>query len=443
MRRSVRLALIAALLFLACVIAAASAVTITESPAVLNPGGQITITISGLNDGSEFNLLIDGKLAVTPGSMALFQTQNFNMPFSLKSGTVSASTHGTTATAFSVKPSGGKTYSVMDTADANGDFILPPQPYTISSGMYDFLQLQGPVSSGTTLLTTEMNLEGKKYGPSNSQITFTVQGITNGAVWVTALVDNNQVLAPTEVVIGSGIPSATPATTAAPVVTTTVPATGTTVPETTETLPEESVAVPTTTATATATAALTPGATTAAPAATTFYSADQQVSLTAQDVDYAALMMVSETNVPDTWLAIGSAYTIVPNSLSFDPPATLSFAAPSSGNDYAYFIGQYSNGAWTSVPSTPGAGTIDADIDSAGIYALMAYKPESTIQPAASGTAQQATPTPLVQDTSAPRIASIAQAASPSAAPTGAPLDSTVVAGALAIGLVLFARMRR
>ena len=108
MRRSVRLALIAALLFLACVIAAASAVTITESPAVLNPGGQITITISGLNDGSEFNLLIDGKLAVTPGSMALFQTQNFNMPFSLKSGTVSASTHGTTATAFSVKPSGGK-----------------------------------------------------------------------------------------------------------------------------------------------------------------------------------------------------------------------------------------------------------------------------------------------------------------------------------------------
>ena len=198
-----------------------------------------------------------------------------------------------------------------------------------------------------------MNLEGKKYGPSNSQITFTVQGITNGAVWVTALVDNNQVLAPTEVVIGSGIPSATPATTAAPVVTTTVPATGTTVPETTETLPEESVAVPTTTATATATAALTPGATTAAPAATTFYSADQQVSLTAQDVDYAALMMVSETNVPDTWLAIGSAYTIVPNSLSFDPPGTLSFAAPSSGNDYAYFIGQDSNGAWTSVPSTP------------------------------------------------------------------------------------------
>jgi hypothetical protein len=202
--------------------------------------------------------------------------------------------------------------------------------------------------------------------------------------------------------------------------------------------------MPAETATATATAALTPGATTAAPATSTFYSADQQVSLTAQDVDYAALMMVSETNVPDTWLGVGSAYTIVPDSLSFDPPATLSFDAPSSGNDYAYFIAQYSNGAWTAVPSSPGAGTIDAAIDSAGTYALMAYKPESTIQPAATGTAQQTTPTPLVQDTSAPRIASIAQAASSSAAPTtGAPLDTMVVAGALAIGLVLFARMRR
>ena len=305
MRRSVRFALIAALLFLACMIAAASAVTITESPAALNPGGQITISISGLNDGSDFNLLIDGKLAVTPGSMALFQTQNFNMPFSLKDGTVSASTHGTTATAFSVKPSGGKTYSVMDTADANGNFILPPQPYAVSSGMYDFLQLQGPVAPGNTLLTTEMNLDGKKYGPSNSQITFSVQGITNGAVWVTVMVDNNQVLAPTEVVIGSGIPTAAPATTtapvvttAAPVVTTTVPDTGTATPETTTTLPDEGVTVPATTATAAATAALTPGATTAAPA--TFYSADQQVSLTAQDVDYAALMMVSETDVPDS-----------------------------------------------------------------------------------------------------------------------------------------------
>ena len=234
-----------------------------------------------------------------------------------------------------------------------------------------------------------MNLEGKKYGPSNSQITFTVQGITNGAVWVTALVDNQQVLAPTEVVIGSGIPTSVPATTAVPVVTTTVPATKKvtdteTETETTTTPVETGATVPATTEMTTVTTIPATRATTAAPA--TFNSADQQVSLTAQGVDYAALMRVSESNVPDTWLSVGSAYTIAPDSLTFDPPATLSFAVP-AGNDYAYFIGQYTGNAWTAVPSTAGAGSIDTDIDRAGTYALMAFKPESTIQPAATGTA--------------------------------------------------------
>ena len=182
--------------------------------------------------------------------------------------------------------------------------------------------------SDTTLLTTEMNLEGKKYGPSNSQITFTVQGITNGEVWVTALVNNQQALAPTKVVIGSGIPTAVPATTAVPVVTTTVPATETvtatetmtateTETETTTTPVETGVTVPTTTEMTTVTTIPAARATTAAPA--TFNSADQQVSLTAQGVEYAALMRVSESNVPDTWLSVGSAYTIVPDSLTFDP----------------------------------------------------------------------------------------------------------------------------
>jgi hypothetical protein len=335
----------------------------------------------------------------------------------------------------------------MDNADANGNFILPPQPYAVSSGLYSFLELQGPIAPGTNLLTTEMNLQGKKYGLSNSQITFNVQGITNGAVWVTVMVDNNQVLAPTEVVIGNGVPSAAPATTTVPVVTTTAPVpettitdTETTIPETTITQPEGAGIIPATTETATVT---TVPATVTTTAATTFYSADQQVSLAAQNVDYAALMMVSETNVPDTWLAVGSAYSVVPNSLTFDPPATLSFIPPASGNNYAYFIGQYNNNAWTAVPSSPGAGTIDADIDSAGTYALMAYKPESTVQPTATGTVQETTPTPLVQDTSAPRIASIAEGASPSAATTNTPLDIMVVTGAVAIGLVLFARVRR
>ncbi|MCX6691013.1 MAG: hypothetical protein NTW33_02900 [Methanoregula sp.] len=465
MRGSVRFALIAALLFLVVMIAAASAVSITESPNIVNRGEQITITISDLNDGAVFSLFIDGKFRVVPGSWSSFQTKNFNMPFTLNEGMVSANTHGTTYTEFSVRPSGGSYYGTGNDADANGDFIIPPQPYTVNSGLYSYLKLEGTIQPDTTLLTTQMSLLGKKQGPSSSQITFVVEGMDNGEVWLTALVDNSQVMAPTKVVIGSGIPTpvpttAVPTTTATTVATTTVQTTvpGTTTAQptrsaTTTTLPTGSETAPATTDTtpsATETVGvpgINPLATVSAPAipVQAFYSADRKVSLKAQGIEYAALMMVSETTVPDSWLMVSRAYTIAPNSLTFSPHATISFGTPASGNDYAYFVGRRVTNDWVAVPSTAGTGTIDGEVDLAGTYALMAFKPESTIQPTVTGTAQVTTPTPLVTVTAKPKIASIAQASPspPAAAPTSTPLDIMVVAGALATGIALVFRARR
>ncbi|MDP3565228.1 MAG: hypothetical protein Q8R70_12150, partial [Methanoregula sp.] len=183
--------------------------------------------------------------------------------------------------------------------------------------------------------------------------------------------------------------------------------------------------------------------------ATTFSSADRKVSITGLGIDYAALMMVSQTSVPDTWLLVSSAYALAPESLTFSPPATLSFVTPASGNNYAYFIGRRVNNDWTVVSSTPGTGTIDAEIDRAGTYALMAFKPESTIQPTVSGTGQVTTPTPLVKETARPKIASIAQASPSSGASSakpgsnGLPLTIPVIVGAIAIGIAAFAIVRR
>jgi hypothetical protein len=79
----------------------------------------------------------------------------------------------------------------------------------------------------------------------------------------------------------------------------------------------------------------------------------------------------------------------------------------------------------------------------------MAFKPESTIQPTVTGTKQQSTtPTPLVQVTSTPRIASIAQATPAAASPaqssaTRAPLEGIVAISALvACGMLVLLKRR-
>jgi hypothetical protein len=454
MKGSVCSVVIASLLFLIILTAQVSATTITVSPDVIQKGGQITVSINDLKDGQSFSLSIDGTFAVVPGSYptdqttVIFSTNFFNMPFSLNDGTVSATTQGTTYTEFSVKPKGDKAYSVGDNADANGFFTISEQR-SVASGVYDFLRLSGVIRPGTTLLTTQMNLLGTKQGSASSPITFNVGGLDNGEVILTAMVEGKQVLAPKTVVIGSGIPTpvpttAVPTTTATTVAATTTTATPRPTGSVTKTTPTGTIPAATET---TRVLGTNPTPTVSAPAIPEkmFYSADRKVSLRTQGVEYAALLMVSESKVPDSWLMVSKAYTIAPDSLMFSPHATISFTTPSSANDYAYFIGRRLTSDWSAVPSTAGSGTIDAEVDLAGTYALMAFRPESTIQPTVTGTAPATTPTPLVTVTTKPKIASIAQAAgsSPAAGPTRTPLDIVVVTGALVAGIALFGRARR
>jgi len=173
------------------------------------------------------------------------------------------------------------------------------------------------------------------------------------------------------------------------------------------------------------------------------------VSLQTYDVDYAAVMMVGQPTVPDDWLLIGKAYAVAPETLTFSPAATLSFVTPATGNTYAYFVGQRINNEWTTVPCRSGDSTIDITITQAGTYALMAYKPESTIVPTVKSTSVElTTPTPLVRETTTLKIASFAQAepvqttASQGGLP-GLPVTIPVIAGAVALGIALFSVMRK
>lgn len=444
-----------------------SAVSITESPSMVTRGGQVTITMNDLNDGSQFSLLIDGEFNAVPGERFSFQTNSFTMPIALKNGQISATTRGTKSTAFTAQK-GGTTVSNVQSADESG-FYSFSQPYDISSGTYDYLRLEGRARSDVSTITTSMNLLGTKKGPQNSQITFNIDGIDNGLVRVTILVDGQTALPTKTITIGNGLtPVTTTTTTTVPTSTTTaattttttttaVTATGTT--QTTTTGTQTGTATTTTTATttgsttaATTTAGSATAATTTAGSATaattttalpakTFSSADQKVSLATQGIDYAGFLMVRGAAIPADWLAISDIYTIAPDTLVFSPPATLAFTIPrASGADYAYFIGRYENSQWTIVPSTAGTNTIEARISRAGTYGLMAYKPESSVPvPGVTTAAGTAAATPTVKGT--PRIASVA-AVTPAAATTTkqSPIELLLLPCALAICCALVLR---
>jgi hypothetical protein len=442
MKRSLFSSVFLVLAILAILIPAVSAVSITESPDVVQPGQQIALTISGLPDGASFSLNIGGKFAVTPGDRFSFETRQFNMPFSLTQGTVSATTQGTRTTAFSVGK-GDETVQVGNAADANGYFTIS-KAYEISSGVYDYLTLSGRARPDASVITSNMNLYGIKKGPTDSAITFTVNGIDNGEVYVTALVNGQQVLYK-DVIVGNGVAMSTPTPSPTPEVTTAGP-TDTTTPVETATI-TGTATVPVYTAPPTPSTAAT-GTTTAVPPTTAglsvFSSADRKVTLTTEGIDYAALLMVSNVNPPANWLMIGNAYSIAPDSLVFSTPATLSFTVPPASGDYAYFIAQLQNNEWVVVPSSAGTDTIDAQVSNVGTYALMAYRPESTIPQTTVTAAGQTTAEVTVTMKGTPKVASIAQAAqTPAPSATKSPLDALTIFGALAVCSAAFLVFRK
>lgn len=415
------------LILLLCASPAAAA-TVTESPDVVARGEPITITLAGLADNAIFSLQIDGEFLTEPGQAFVFSTNNFNMPITLNDGTISATTQNTRATTLLVKK-GDTMISIGKPADASGYFSIS-QETTVSAGVYEYLQLRGIARADARKILSTMNLVGKKQGPTDSRIVFTIDGIDNGVVHLIALVDGAQVMYKT-VTVGAGAATPTPTPVATtPVVTAETPV---------QYLPTTATITATTTAT---TAATTVPASAATPGVKTFWSADRKVSLTTDGVDYAALLMVREAEFPANWLAVTDAYTVAPDSLTFNPPATISFAIPEKAGDYAYFIGMKKSGQWLVVPSTAGSDTISADISSAATYALVAYQPESTVtatlkpQDTAAGTAA-ATPK------GTPRIASIAQGETPAATATKAAGSMVPVACALLACAALLAGSRR
>jgi hypothetical protein len=399
--------IMALILICASMAGAASAVVITESPSHVMQGEPITIDIEGLSNSAEFSLLIEATLQVTSGQDFLFETTNFVMPIALDNGQISATTTGAQKATFSAKK-GGTTVTVSRTADAGGVFSFS-QAQSIPAGTFDYIRLEGTPFPDKNTIVSSIRLNGKKTGPDTSHISFTVNGIDNGLVQLTVLVDGSQAMKQT-VTIGEGISSGQ---------TWIAPSSnngGSSVPS----------SVPGTTTT------LTP-----APANTssikTFFSADHNASLTVQKGERAGLVTVNPTGVPPTWIMVSDAYTVNPKSIIFSPAATISISIPEHadhGTDSDYFIGGFKNNEWVRLPSTVKNTTITTDIDSAGTYAIMVYKSESSTP---VPTTVPSAGTMITGDT--PQGGAVRQEIASTTASPLLPLSILPVFGALAIGI--------
>jgi hypothetical protein len=325
-----RLALI--VLLCAALVAAGGAVTITQSPSVIQKGDRINVAIRDLRDGSSFSLLIEGRYSVPAGGSFAFITREFQMPLTLENGEISAYTENTAWTGLAVKK--GNTTVTLSKDSENG-IMSHTESYKVNAGTYDFLKLEGQALPGRSQILSKLTLKGTKKGPADSQITFTVDGIDTGTIRILVTVDGTLVLNK-EVTLGTPAVTTSAAVTVSP----------------------------------------------AGPVLKTFTSADRRVSLEATGVDYLGILREDIPGAPAGWEVVAGPHTLSPPGIAVGTPGTLRITVPddvlSTHDPSSLGIARYRNGAWEVIPSRLEGTVLVATITESGTYAVVVRIPGAT-----------------------------------------------------------------
>jgi hypothetical protein len=349
------LTLIATLIIIAL---PASAVVITQQPDTIANGQLMTITIRDLPDNATFSLLIEASFPVQPNSDFQFQMSQFVMPFTLTKSSVSATLTGTSQNRLEVMK--GDTIVAVSGKSVDGRFTTT-KSYVITPGTYDYFRLSGTSLPDGKSISAQLQVTGVKTGPDNSELTFIVEGVPDGAITIAALVDNRQVLEKT-VIVGSG--GSAPPSSPAPAGTTAIQPAG---------------------------------------QQKTFTSADGLVSIITTGTDYVGLLKTSAGDAPAGMKIVSGPYTMVPQNITFTREATLIFSVPGGVPVQELVLMEFLDGAWSDTTFSIINNTITTSINRPGIFALFAPVhpvitsteaiPESTYISTTPATTTQPTPT--------------------------------------------------
>ncbi len=210
-----------------------SPASVSISPDQVMQGDQMTIMISDLPDASAFSIRIDGTFAATEGNPFSFGVREFLLPFTLNDGSVSATLWNTETNILTIRKGDTEVRRVGLSQD--GVFSTSTTG-TMPAGTYDLISLGGEPALGATNIVASLSIEGSKSGPDDSAITFFIDGLTEGNITITVLVDGETALSHT-LSVGNPVTITPTPTTPAPTPTTPTPTPTTPTPTPTTPVP--------------------------------------------------------------------------------------------------------------------------------------------------------------------------------------------------------------
>lgn len=163
-----------------------SALAVTVTPDRIEKGDQVTISIGDLPNNSTFSLQIEGTFSAIPGGAFSFETRNLVLPFSLNDGSLSATLRNTATNQLIVRRGDTEVKKVGLSKDG---IFTTTDSGSIPAGTYDSISLGGTAAQDAPNIIASLTLQGKKAGPVDSDITFLVDGVTDGRVVITITVD--------------------------------------------------------------------------------------------------------------------------------------------------------------------------------------------------------------------------------------------------------------
>lgn len=387
--------LLAVILGLIAVVAPIAAATVTIAPDTIQEGTPVTVSVKNLQDNSTFMIRVEASVPLDGDGKYSLSTNNLQIPFALNGGKIDIRAENVKTANFSARM-GGRAVTIF--GDATDGIVTINQPGDIPQGLITYITLEGSGASGSEAVTTAMDLSGKKVGPTDADVTFTVNGFGSGSVNVKVYVDGSLV---------ATVPASTPTTT-------TVPG-----------------------------GSSSGGETTTTPAADKTLTVSSLDDLAVLTFERGALsgagaddltVMVSNRAVPEGWTALAGPFAILPSGATFNPSADFSITMTADEKDTSvpYTILGYTGGTWKPLQSRIDGDTISTSIAAAGEYALVMPREETTT---AVTTGATTAPTGTTTTVAA------AETTAPATTPVATPLSLLCALGGVAAAGLLYRKL--
>jgi len=408
--------IVLAVILIAIIIPACSALQIDLSPARIQEGGTVTITIRGLENNSVFAINIQSDVKPESDGTFDFQTTGFVMPFSLSDGYFLVEAHNVVNKGkYPNIYAAGVEAKTQGTSGIFGNKVgeNPPgvvQIYlerTIPEDTFDFIRIYGNARDVTSAVPVMLELNGKKQGPADSRIMFSIEGVSSGSADILVTVNGNIVLT-RNVLIGSA-PPATTATTATTIPTSVPASAGTT---TTNAYVTEPSGVTVTPVVSTPPVVQLPDIISVSSMDKRFMLSTISSAISGSTPDNIRIMNVGDLPLSNGLYALSNTYLIFPETARFSPKATvivtMDDATVQQFDQYRPFIATYTGGQWVAADSRRDGSHMLTDISSGGKFALATM---SVVTP-------HPTTAPQTKITPGSRITSFQTTQSPAATPT-------------------------